>query len=70
MLTNHSADNKYFNTSNYGENCPLIIDKADQITDDETGVNSSTVGDTGSGSLGRGHCEDPSVHGKIILKGS
>ena len=25
ILTNHSADIKYFNTSNYGENCSLII---------------------------------------------
>jgi len=59
-----------FNTSNYGESCPLIIDKADQIMDDKTGKASSTMGDTGSGNLGRGHFEDPSVHGKIILKGS
>jgi len=26
MLTNYSADINIFNTSNYGENCPLIID--------------------------------------------
>jgi len=26
MLTNNSADSKYLNIINYGENCPLIID--------------------------------------------